>query len=189
MRQSLKWWLVPLSLTGLLLVGCGTPKAAPAQTSDQAVQAALVRRAERYFAEANAHGTYQVTAEQLYKDLRTDPGRYFLLDVRMPKNKNNYGVTAYGYDAEHIGGAVNIPYPTLGENLGRIPKDKTIITICYTGQWANQTAAILRLLGYRAYALHLSMSAWNRLTDVLPPRSKVPDYPLVAGDAPGSFHP
>ncbi|CAB1128300.1 putative sulfurtransferase [Candidatus Hydrogenisulfobacillus filiaventi] len=173
----------------LLAAGCGTAQAQGngGTPSPAAVQAALVARVDRYFAQAGANGTYQITTKQLYQDLQRDPQNYFVMDVRLPQNKDNYGVIAYGYDGYHIPGAVSIPYPDVAKDLSRIPRNKTVVTVCYTGQWANQTAAILRLLGYKAYALHLSMSDWNQRTDVLPPRAKVPDYPLVSGTQPGTF--
>jgi rhodanese-related sulfurtransferase len=184
-----------VSLSGLaaigLVAGCGAASA-PAPTQAQ-VQAAVLQRVESYYNHANdnpALASYQITAIQLYAALQKDPQDYFLMDVRTPGNKVNFGITAYGYNGEHIGGAINVPYGTAVATAlaqGKIPTNKKIITICYTGQWANQTAALLRILGYNAYALHLSMSAWNKLTDVIPGVSQVPSYPLVSGSAPGTF--
>ncbi len=182
--------------TGIMvLAGCGTTAAAPATPSPAAVQTAIAQRVEAYYNSAfndKTMPTYQITAGQLDAALKTNPSNFFLMDVRKPNNTVNYGITSYGYNDEHIPGAVSIPYgPAVATAIAnnQIPKDKTIVTICYTGQWANQTAAMLRLLGYKAYALHLSMSAWNQLTDVIPGINKVPNYPLVAGSAPGTFSP
>ncbi|MDA8144956.1 MAG: rhodanese-like domain-containing protein [Thermaerobacter sp.] len=191
--------LPALLAAAALLASCGPPPAvapsAPAQPSSAAVQTAIAQRVESYYNHAfdnKTMATYQITTKQLYGDLKADPSKYFLMDVRKPKNTVNFGITAYGYDGNHIPGAVSIPYgPAVAKAIAdnAIPKDKTIVTICYTGQWANQTAALLRLLGYHAYALHLSMSDWNQKTDVLPPKHTVPNYPLVTGTKPGTFKP
>lgn len=186
--------LVATGLVGLL-AGCGAAASPSASPSPAAIQSAVAQRVEAYYNNAfndKTMPTYQITAPQLNAALKTDPSKFFLMDVRKPTNTVNYGITAYGYDGEHIPGALSIPYgPAVATAIAnnQIPKDKTIVTICYTGQWANQTAAMLRLLGYRAFALHLSMSAWNQLTDVIPPKSSVKNLPLVSGTAPGTYGP
>jgi rhodanese-related sulfurtransferase len=40
------------------------------------------------------------------------------------------------------------------EGFSDLPKDKTIVVYCYTGQTAGQTVGILRLLGYDAVSLN-----------------------------------
>ncbi|MDA8066884.1 MAG: rhodanese-like domain-containing protein [Thermaerobacter sp.] len=190
------WSLPALVAAAALLAGCGVPPsattpAAPAKASTAAVQKAVVQRVDTYFAnEAKAPlgGSYQISTAALYKALQKNPNQFLLLDVRMPSGP----ATAPGYAQGHIGGAVNVPYPDLAKNLNKIKKldqGRPIVTICYTGQWANQSEAILRLLGYNAYALHLSMSDWNQKTDILPPKHTVPNYPLVTGTKPGTFKP
>ena len=47
-------------------------------------------------------------------------------------------------------------------NLELLPRDRKIITICYTGNLAAQLAAVLRFLGYDAAALAYGMISWTR---------------------------
>ncbi|MHB0885629.1 MAG: rhodanese-like domain-containing protein [Bacillota bacterium] len=87
-----------------------------------------------------------------------DPS-YFLLSVRKPED-----------DAKgHVPGAITIPFNQIykAENLAKLPKDKKIVVICYTGHTASQTVALLNLLGYEAYAMKFGMSAWTDNKDIL----------------------
>ncbi|WP_246552265.1 rhodanese-like domain-containing protein [Vallitalea pronyensis] len=55
----------------------------------------------------------------------------------------------------HIKGANNIPWGAgMEKEFASLPKDKTIVVYCYTGQTAGQTVAGLRLLGYDAVSLN-----------------------------------
>ena len=73
----------------------------------------------------------------------------FLLDIRKPEN----------YKEGHIPGAVNIFWLDLfkPENLAKLPKDKTIVLICYVGHTASQAMALLELLGYNVVVLKFGM--------------------------------
>lgn len=171
-------WVVVLAAA---LSGCSLPtSSAPSAGS---ISAATVRN---YWMNSlsSKFKTYQMDPQTLYAALQSNPGKYFLLDVREAHTQN--GIP--GYDAFHIPGAVNIPFPQVGEELNLIPKDKPVVVMCYTGQWSNQTVALLRILGYRAYSLHLGMADWNPQTDVLPSKSSIPKYPVVSGTQPGQWH-
>jgi len=73
---------------------------------------------------------------------------------------NNYYIVNYWklshYDVGHIPGATqytpkaDIAFDTF---LKTLPKDKTIVVYCYTGQTSAHMAAYLRLLGYDAKSL------------------------------------
>ncbi|HCX65689.1 MAG TPA: sulfurtransferase [Eubacteriaceae bacterium] len=74
----------------------------------------------------------------------------------------NYAVLSVRQEADyaenHIEGAINIPWGAgMQENFDQLPKDKTIITYCYSGQTAGQTVGGLRLLGYDAISLDSGM--------------------------------
>jgi rhodanese-related sulfurtransferase len=70
----------------------------------------------------------------------------FILDIRQ----------ADVYDAGHIKGAVNAPWGTaISDNLDKLPKDKTIMVYCYTGQTAGQTVALLNMAGFNARSVNL----------------------------------
>lgn len=66
--------------------------------------------------------------------------------------------SAEDYAAGHIEGAENIPFAKgMAASFGTLPKDKTIIVYCYTGQTAGQVVAGLRLMGYDAVSLNGGM--------------------------------
>jgi len=59
------------------------------------------------------------------------------------------------YNEAHIPGAKNIPWGNdMVNSFDSLPKDKTIVVNCYTGQTAGQTVSVLRLLGYNAVSVN-----------------------------------
>ncbi len=69
---------------------------------------------------------------------------------------------AEDYNKGHIEGAVNNPFGNaMAADFSNLPKDKTIVVYCYTGQTAAQVSASLRLMGYDAVSLNggMGMSA------------------------------
>ncbi len=85
--------------------------------------------------------------------------KYYIIDIR----------SADAFNAGHLEDAVNAPpvdgslAPALAEasNAG----DKPILVVCYSGQTACYTTALLRLSGFRdAQALKWGMSGWDNTT-------------------------
>jgi rhodanese-related sulfurtransferase len=103
--------------------------------------------------------SYHVFAEDLFKRIKSGDKNFIIVDVRMPKDKK--------YDQGHIPGAIYIGFREIAkpENLAKLPKDKDIIIYCDTGHEENKVLAVLRMLGYKAYALKWGMMSWK----VLPP--------------------
>jgi rhodanese-related sulfurtransferase len=67
------------------------------------------------------------------------------------------------YAKGHIPTARNIPFGRgMETGLAALPKDKTIVVYCYTGQTAGQTMAVLRMMGYEAYSMSGGMNAWAK---------------------------
>lgn len=159
---------------GLSVAFAGMANAAPSEPSPAAIQQAVVKRVDHFFAaQHNApYGTYQFTDKELYSAIQKNPGKYALIDIRTPSTWN--GIP--GYQDGHVAGAVNIPYPQIPAAIKehRIPADKIVVAMCPTGQLSNQTAGVLRLLGYNAYALRGGVNGW-----------KADHLPLVAGSASG----
>ena len=110
--------------------------------------------------------------------------KIFLLDVRQPTGSASYTVG-------HIAGAINIPYQNVTAAIaaGAIPKNKIIVTICYTGMTGAQVMTVLRLLGYTSFNLTNGMSGWNNSTRVGPTAASpgTENFPIVSGMAPGSW--
>jgi len=89
--------------------------------------------------------------------------------VVFPGNLSNYYIVNYWAEAEytnpgHVEGAIQYTPGTafkLAADLKTLPKDKTILVYCYTGQTSAQVAAYLRLLGYDAKSLLYGMNTLN----------------------------
>ena len=65
---------------------------------------------------------------------------------------------AEDFAAGHIEGAINIPFgPEMVASFDTLPRNKTIVAYCYTGQTAGQMTAVLRLMGYKAVSLNGGM--------------------------------
>lgn len=96
-----------------------------------------------------------ITAAKLSAKL-ADPAekaKLFLLDIRSKAD----------YEKGHIDGATNVPFAAAAvpDNLKMLPKDKTIVVICYTGNTAAQANTILRMLDYNANVLKYGMMGWD----------------------------
>jgi len=74
---------------------------------------------------------------------------FWILDIRKPQD----------FQEGHIKGATNIFWMDLLDenNLKKLPKDKTILIVCYVGHTASQMAIALKLLGYDVVALKFGM--------------------------------
>jgi rhodanese-related sulfurtransferase len=66
---------------------------------------------------------------------------HFLIDVR----------TAEEFASGHIAGAVNIPVDEIGTRLAEIPKDRTVVVYCRSG---NRSATAARELASSDYAVY-----------------------------------
>jgi len=108
-------------------------------------------------ADAHIHPAHIITARELNSLLQDELARegLFLLDLRREEDFEGVG---------HIEGAMRMDFDAVAVpgNLELLPKDRKIITICYTGNLAAQLAAVLRFLGYDAAALAYGMISWTR---------------------------
>ncbi len=97
-----------------------------------------------------------ISAEDIYKAITTGDNNYFLVSLQKPED----------YAKGHVKGAINIPYSQLvKENqLRKLPLDKKIVLICYTGHTASYSTMFLNQLGYDAYALKFGQMGWSSNT-------------------------
>ncbi len=102
----------------------------------------LNRAVQKYFTDCRKGENNLITSEELFKAMEAGED-LFLLDIRREED----------FAREYIDGAVNIYWYDVGDYLDVLPKDRRVIVICYTGQSSGQVAAVLRLLGFRAYSL------------------------------------
>lgn len=96
-----------------------------------------------------------ISSTSLNEKLLAKDESIFVLSIRQPD------VYAEG----HIPTAVNIPWAAgMNKQFNTLPRDKTIVVQCYSGQTAGQTVGVLRFLGYNAVSLKSGMG-----TDVTAP--------------------
>lgn len=76
----------------------------------------------------------------------------FILDVRQPDE----------YRAGHIAGSRLIPLDQLSEKMNQLPKDRTILCVCASGNRSSFAAQQLERAGYTTANLSGGMFAWQR---------------------------
>ncbi len=119
---------------------------------------------DNYFANMPAD-LYKIGEKEFVAKVKAnDP--LFILDIRQ----------ADIYAKGHIKGAVNLPWGTaISDNLGKLPKNKTIMVYCYTGQTAGQTVALLNMAGFTAKSVNLGwdlgISKVDGVTEVIETKS------------------
>lgn len=65
------------------------------------------------------------------------------------------------WDAGHAPAAKHIPLGTLGGKLHTLPKDRTIVVVCRSGNRSGRATRMLVDAGYDAHNLHGGMMAWH----------------------------
>lgn len=89
-----------------------------------------------------------IPSASLFDKLQTGDESIFVVSSRLPE----------AYAEGHIDSAVNMPFGSdMHTYFKEIPRDKTAIIYCYTGQTAGQAVAVLRMLGYQALSLNSGM--------------------------------
>ncbi|NOZ71445.1 MAG: rhodanese-like domain-containing protein [Chloroflexi bacterium] len=69
----------------------------------------------------------------------------------------------FEYDEGHIPGVTLVPLGTLPDRLSDIPRDKTIITVCHSGNRSRRAASFLRQQGYEhVHNMLGGMVAWEQ---------------------------
>lgn len=144
-------------------------------------QQAVLSAAKTYLSDPGF--IHVITADALYELLSdgnpaNDP---LIISVRKPED----------YLKGHIPGAINIPYRKIAdpENLLLLPKNRLIVTYCYTGHTGAIAATILSLLGYKAINLKFGIMSWtiDPIVRTAPPFIEGIDshnFPLIPGPTP-----
>jgi len=90
------------------------------------------------------------------------------------------------YAKTHLLGSINIPRGAFWKpaHFAKLPpKDKPIVTYCYTGTGAVGPAVVLNLMGYNAVQLEWGLMGWSRNDVVLGQATRFPgsqqDYPVA----------
>lgn len=98
-----------------------------------------------------ADTNYIISPKDLHDLVEENPDAIMVLDIRSEED----------FDKGHIEGAVHIPFKKVGENYDKLPDNKPIYVICYTGQTAGITTAMLRVAGFNAISLSRGMTGWD----------------------------
>lgn len=95
--------------------------------------------------ETTTNKNNKIASKDLDALLAAEDDSIFVLDIRKAED----------FAKGHIPTAINIPFaPGMQEQFADLPKDKTIVINCYTGQTAGQATAAMRVLGYDVISLH-----------------------------------
>lgn len=135
MKRTVVGFFALLVLAAVLVVGCSAP-AAPAAPA-AAAQADLALPVQIDVA----------TARELSN--RDD---VLILDVR----ENDE------YAAGHIPGATLVPLGQLASRMSELPKDKTIVAVCRSGNRSGQATELLRQNGFNVHNMQGGMNAWQQ---------------------------
>lgn len=137
-----------LVIVALVAIGCSSQPAAqtPAPAPAPAAKAPEVDKAKIASEEANAAlkgvaaniKTTVMAADEVKKMMEGKEANYYIVDIRPQED----------FDKGHIKGAVNLPYGQLVDKMSTLPKDKTLVLYCFTGQQAGTTIVPLKLAGY-----------------------------------------
>ena len=130
--------LTPLLLLAVVLVGCSAaPAAAPTASPVAPAQTQNLPPDIDVATAASLRGQPDVVT----------------LDVRTPEE----------YAQGHIPGVVPIPLDQVPSRLAEIPKDKTVIVTCRSGNRSNQAAQLLRQRGYdNVHNMLGGITAWEQ---------------------------
>lgn len=85
-------------------------------------------------------------------DVQDELDEFFLLDVREDVE----------WQAGHIEEAVHIPMGHLNDRIEEIPRDRTIVCVCRSGQRSRAVTDALNRAGYTAHNLEGGMHAWQQ---------------------------
>ena len=171
------------SITALLLATL-LGGAQPAFANDEFAQIAAA--ADRFAASGKAIAMSSDKLHALLSDANpsNDP---FLISVCAPDD----------FAKAYLKGSINIPRGAFWKpaNVAKLPpKDKPIVTYCYTGTGAVGPATVLNLMGYNAIQLEWGTMGWTKNDAALGPATRFPesqqDYPVdVAPSTVNVTHP
>ena len=88
---------------------------------------------------AEAGSNSRITAAALLQMLQAGE-KLYLVDVRQPEELTS--------PLGALPGVKNIPLPDLGSRFGEIPKDRSVILICRSGNRSGQALSFLKRQGY-----------------------------------------
>lgn len=91
-----------------------------------------------------------ITPQDLKNLLMSSDTQYVYLDVRSPGEFEDF----------HLPGTTNIPLDQLMNHLSKLPKDKTIVTICAKGIRSAKASEVLLANGFDTVNLEGGLDHW-----------------------------
>lgn len=134
----------------LILTGCSSQKTVPTNQPTPAVTKPSVDMTPAIrTATWEAYG--KVLQEVGESKFPVDP---VMAKQRLTGKENQFLIidlrSAQDYAQRHLKGAVNLSVVGLAENIGSLPKNKTLLLYCYTGQSSALAMVPLKAFGYEA---------------------------------------
>ena len=116
-----------------------------------------------YAVDADIKAAVKAYYEEIAKEQTNKKGNISADNVEKLIGNSAYQIvdlrSAADYAKGHIEGAINVPFGKgMQANFSKLPKGKTLILQCYSGQTASQTMAALEVMGYEAYNLSGGMN-------------------------------
>ena len=194
MSRKLKFLLIAMLAAGILasasvaVLGCGggtttSEATTAATTATQSTADILSARANNVLASIPSSGDFannSIDGDKLAAML-ADPAQkanIYILDVRQQAD----------YAKGHIAGAAHVDFPQWAspDNLSKLPKDKKVVVVCYTGTTAGQVVGGLRMLGYDAVVLKGGMNGWaqDQTQSAVESDLSSTSYPVVTTPSP-----
>lgn len=155
--------VVVFALTGCSSAAKEVPKAeaAPAAQTQTAKtepapapvdKGAIIKDAAVAYFNALPPNQNMMEAADLKAKVDAKDASIYLVDIRKPED----------FAKGHVAGAVNLPFADMGKNIDKLPKDKQIVLMCYSGQTSGQTLAALKLSGFNAISLKGGFPSWEK---------------------------
>ncbi len=118
----------------------------------------IIEEADKFFNISPREKPRGIENTALQDRLEKKDPKVFILDVRAGKDYQEKRIDGAGG-----AGMVNIPFKDVFKeaNLKRLPRDKEIMVLCYTGGISNQMVSLLEILGYRALAVKGGIEEWD----------------------------
>lgn len=133
--------LFALLLAVAILSGCGGSADSPSQASGASVAVAEAAALD-----------LPVTIDAARLDEIRDRDDVVVLDVRED----------WEFQSGHVPGAQWIPLGQLASRLNEVPKDKTVVAVCRSGNRSGQATTLLRQQGFNAHNMQGGMISWER---------------------------
>ena len=100
---------------------------------------------------APENGFYRFSLEDLKMKVYSQADDFMIVDVRPMQ----------AFKAERIAGSINIPLPTVVDNLKMLNMNKQIYVVCAVDSNSSYAAFTLRICGYKAFMVPGGEVAWK----------------------------